>query len=330
MNSRITLMLLGLLLLSQPAIAQPTTPAAPPETVRDTSWTNSATFGVNFSQVGLSNWSGGGQNTIAVIGLFSGTANYLRERVSWNNALELGYGITKLGKQEFRKSDDKIILISKFGYALIGAGVRSEMGLGADGQPIKADVKVGDAVSSLGIGAVVDFRTQFTEGFTYDDALGTRTRISSLFAPAYLTGGIGADYKPAEYFSLFVSPLSARFVFVGDKELADMGAFGVEAGQSVRSEFGASLSSLFKRDLIANVNLQSRLALFMAYRSPLAVVVNSETLLVLKVNDYINASVGFDIFYDDKIFITRDDGSVGPATQFRNTIAVGFSYTFKN
>ena len=53
-----------------------------------------------------------------------------------------------------------------------------------------------------------------------------------------------------------------------------------------------------------------------------------ETLLNLKVNDYITASFATDLLYDEKIAIKRDDGTVGPSTQFRSVLAIGLGYKF--
>lgn len=266
-------------------------------------WKFTKNIGANFTQIGLKNWAGGGQNAVSVIGLFSGSANYAKDDVAWESTLELGFGVTKLDTTPFRKSDDRIILLSKF----------------TKGITTKAP---------LNYSASLDFRTQFAIGrdFRIVDSLGNSPKISNFFAPAYLILALGVEYKPVDYFTLTLAPITGRIIFVLDKELSDAGAFGVDAGKPMNAELGWNLNAQFKKEIFQNVTFQSRLNLFNAYENFGNLVVNSETLLLFKVNEYLNASFALDIFYDEKVQVLRDDKTVGPATQIRNTLALGFSY----
>lgn len=278
--------------------------AAAPAAVRDTAWKTGGQIGVNFSQVALSNWSGGGQNTLAIAGLVTMFANMKTDATAWDNGLDVGYGFTKLAEQDFRKSDDKVILISKYGYK---------------------------ATDQLFYSALLDARTQLSDGFNYDkidSATGNPTIISRFAAPAYVTLGLGLTWKPADYFQVFLAPISNRLILVMDDTLSSAGAFGVDPGKKVNSELGALLNATFKKELMTNVTLSSRLNLFSAYESFDKAVVTWESLLGLKVNDYITASVALDVLYDEKVKITRDDKTVGPSTQVREVLAIGLGYKF--
>src|SRR4051812_29436730 len=82
-------------------------------------WKRSATTTLNFSQVSLTNWVGGGQSSVSFTGLINGFANYEKKKFSWTNSMDLGYGLVKIGTHStFRKSDDKIILTTKAGHSL--------------------------------------------------------------------------------------------------------------------------------------------------------------------------------------------------------------------
>ncbi len=259
---------------------------------------------MNFSQVALSNWAGGGQNTLAIAGLVNLFGNMKTEVSTWDNGLEVGYGFTKLAEQDFRKSDDKVIVISKYGYK---------------------------ATDQLFYSGLLDARTQLSDGFNYDkidSATGDPTVISRFAAPAYVTLGLGATWKPASYFEVFLAPVSNRLILVMDDELSAAGAFGVDPGKKVKSELGALLNATFKKELMTNVTLSSRLNVFSAYSTFDKAVVTWESLLGLKVNDYITASVALDVLYDEKVKITRDDKTIGPSTQIREVLAIGFGYKF--
>ncbi|MBL7997179.1 MAG: DUF3078 domain-containing protein [Candidatus Kapabacteria bacterium] len=272
-------------------------------------WTTAGTVGMNFTQVGLSNWAGGGQNTIGLTSLFSATANFNGEQSLWENSLDLGYGLTKLGDQSFRKSDDRIILISKYGY------------------------KVNEQLSYA---ALLDFRTQFHYGYTYNTDGTIKDTISNLLAPANMQLGLGVTYKPTDFLTITIAPIANRLLIVGDVALRDKpsapnsttGFLGNEIGKTIRSDLGAQMNITFKKDLMTNVNLASTFTSFAPYATITENFVNWNTLLTLKVNDYINASIAVDVVYDPKLQVRRDDGTRGPATQVRNVLGIGFGYKF--
>lgn len=265
-------------------------------------WQTGMFVGLNFSNTGLSNWAGGGQNAINIGSIINLHANMKGENAAFDNSLEMAYGMTKLGKLDFRKSDDRLIFVSKYGYK---------------------------ATSTLNYSALLDFRTQFTKGYNYDKKdpnTGEDLFISDFLSPGYLNVGLGMNYKPDESFELFLSPLSNRLIIVLDDTLSAQGAYGVEPGKNIKSELGATLSAQYQKTIIENVDFRSRLKMFAPYESIETVVINSETLLTFKVNKYMNASFSLEMIYDDKINVTRDDGTVGPALQIKHVISLGISY----
>ena len=280
-----------------PLLAQEGTP----DTVKP--WTTGGNVGINFNQVALSNWAGGGDNTFAIGGVLSLVGDYNKGKSHWSNQLGAGYGFTKVTDQDLRKSDDKLTLVSKFDH---------------------------NATSTLLYSAILDFRTQFTEGLDYKtlDSAGEPARISTFLAPGYLNVGLGATWKPKEYFEFLIAPLSNRLIIVLDDDLSAAGAFGLDPGKKVKSELGASSRAQFQKEIMENVNLGSKLNLFAPYADITTSVVNWETLIAMKVNDYITTSISFDVIYDEQVDITRDDGTVGPATQVKEALNVGFGYVF--
>ena len=267
-------------------------------------WNSGGSFAVNFNQVALSNWSGGGENTITIGGLVSLGSDYDQGNRHWANDLELGYGITKIGDLGFRKSNDKITLVSKFDY---------------------------NATERFLYSALLDFRTQFNDGFDYNvlDSLGEPQKVSEFLAPGYLNVGLGLTWKPAEYFELLLAPLSNRLIIVIDDELSAAGAFGVDPGENLQSELGATSRLKFDKELMENVRFNSMLNLFAPYEDITSIVVGWENLLGLRVNDFITTSISLDVRYEEAIDITRDDGTVGPATQVKEALTVGVGYSFR-
>lgn len=266
---------------------------------------------ITFSQVSLTNWSAGGQNSIAInthSGLF---ADYNKKRHSWENSLDLGYGLIKQGNEEddvFNKSDDKINFVTKYGY----------------------QIKSGN--SRWLFSALLDFRTQFTKGFAKDDP---DSVISKFMAPGYLVVGMGIDYKPSKILSINYVPLTGKFTFVNDQRLADLGAYGVDPGKRSRAELGSYFRVKFKNEIFENVNLDSRLELFANYIENFGNIdVNWQNGLVMKINKVLTANFFTHLIYDDDIKIEIDndnDGTpdeVGPRVQFKSVFGVGLGYNF--
>jgi hypothetical protein len=273
---------------------------------KDTIWRKGGLFALNFTQVSLTNWSAGGQNSISGSAIVNYFANYKKGKNAWDNNIDLGYGFIMQGKNgKVIKSDDKIDITSKYGR---------------------------EAAKHFYYSTLLNFRSQFTAGYNYPN---DSVVISKLFAPAYTLLALGIDYKPKDYFSLFLSPATARFIIVNDKLLSDAGAFGVDSGKMLKTEAGAYLKATFKKDITENVNLQTSIDLFSNYLGkPQNIVVNWQMLISFKVSKYISASLSTQLLYDDKTKLTfyKSDGvtvdHVGPGTQFKEVIGIGFAYKF--
>jgi len=268
----------------------------------DTVWRTSGAFGINFTNVGLNNWAGGGQNALSFTGVFLGTNEYHKKRVHWSNLLDIAYGFQRLGSKSapFRKSDDRIYVQTKLAY---------------------------EQTQKLRYAFLLDFRSQFSEGFNYYDNIqkDSSVKISNFLAPAYITASLGLEYLPFKSTSIMFSPVSAKYTVVNDAELSAQGAYGVAPGQVIRKEYGISLMVKYKADIMKNVTFASQLYLFDNYNN-LNVDVFWDCFLYLKVNKFLTTTFTTNLIYDDDINITRDNGTVGPAIQFKNVLAVGITY----
>jgi hypothetical protein len=264
-------------------------------------WNTGGLFSLGFSQVSLTNWSAGGQNSISGNALVSMFADYKKESFIWNNTLDLGYGLMKQGKEDVIKTDDKVDLLSK-------AGLK--------------------ASEHWFYAALFNFKTQMTPGYNYPD---TENKISNIFAPAYLLGAIGMDYQPNDNFTLFLAPITGKMTIVNDDALAAAGSFGVEPGDKIRSEFGGYIRAAYKTDLTETISFQTKADFFSNYLDdPQNIDVNWETLLLAKVGKFITVSFATHLIYDaDILFNVNDDGTGGDSkVQFKQLIGVGLSYKF--
>ena len=276
----------------------------------DTLWKYSGLTSLNLSQLSLTNWAAGGDNSISGNVLVKLSADFDDGTKNWDNDLILGFGLIRQGSDLTRKSDDQIDLSSKFGY------------------------KAGEG--NWFYSALLGFKTQFYQGY---DKPGEedREKISNFMAPGYLNFSLGMDYKPNKKFSALLAPLAGKFTFVMDEDLSNKegGAFGLDQGESVRAELGAYIKLTYKNEILKNVILDTKLDLFSNYlENPQYVDVNWDMLLTFKVNEFLSASLLTQLIYDYDIQFGIDengdgeDDSFESRVQFKELFGLGLTYTF--
>ena len=264
-------------------------------------WKFNGVSSINFSQVSLTNWAAGGENSYAFNGLLNLSLEYSKNNNDWSNILDVGYGIQKQGDQEIRKTDDNIDFTSKYGR------------------------KVSE---SFFISALLNFKTQMDDGKKYETD--TSYVISRFFAPAYLQGALGMEYKPSEVFYFVLSPVAGKLTMVFDDTLSTKGSFGVEPGEKTRMEVGGSATMGVKKEIMKNVTLKSTLGLFTNYlENPQNVDVDWKMSINMKINDYLSANLNTHLIYDDDIKTSDDEGNPrGAKVQFKKVFGVGLTYKF--
>ena len=264
-------------------------------------WKTGTDGSVTFSQVSLTNWAAGGEDSYSANGLFNFFANYKKDKSSWENGLTMGYGFVKVIGDNLKKSTDQIDFQSKYGKS-IG--------------------------KNWSYSALINFKTQFTEGYHYPDE-GPRTVISDFMSPAYIIASVGMDHKPLENLSFFISPITGKTTVVADEKLSDAGAFGVEPGDNILSEYGGFVKVEYSEEVLKNINLKTKLDLFSAYNNnPENIDVDWEMVLNMEINKYISANLQTRLLYDHDTKIEQDDGTMAPMVQFKEVFGAGISYSF--
>jgi hypothetical protein len=261
-------------------------------------WTLLGTAALNINQASFNNWSAGGQNSLGIGALVNIKADYKKKKQSWKNTLDLAYGFQFI-RNNYTKTDDKIEYTTSYGYAIS---------------------------KHWDVTLLANFRTQFTNGYKYPN---DSVAISRFMAPGYLVAGIGVNYVPAEYFTLYISPSAGRFTFVTDQTLANAKAFGVDSAKHVKGEFGPYLRAVFNKELFKNITLNTSLEMFTDYLHKFGNVdVNWNVLIGLKVNKWLSTTINTQLIYDDDVMLKLPFDREGPRTQFKEVIGVGLSYTF--
>jgi hypothetical protein len=271
---------------------------------QDTAWRKGGSFSFFLQQVGLRNWSGGGESAISYGSQVLLFADHITKGHTWENSFETGYGLIKKENVVTRKNVDFLILKSRYGNFFAPKWQWS---------------------------GILDFRTQYTPGYDYtiDPATNAerRTLISDFMAPGYLQAILGVTYRPNDRFNATFSPLANKMTFVFNDSLSNAGAYGVEPGERMMHELGASLSANVQRQLMENVNLKTSLLLFSAYSEMSHVDVFWDLFLDMQINRWLSANFTLQMIYDHDVDIEDDEGNFGPRTQLRNVLNVGIAFS---
>lgn len=266
-------------------------------------WKTGGSLNLNVNQGALSNWAAGGDKfSLSLTSLLNLFAHYKHGRHSWDNSLDLAYGMVNTTSLGQRKSDDRIDFVSKYGYEL--------------------DKKW--FLSSL-----LNFRSQFTKGYAYPTD-STKVLTSNFLSPGYVVLSLGMDYKPVDEFSLFLSPITSRWVIVQNDSLASVGAFGVDSGKNVKMEVGAYASVNWNKNITPTTSYKTRLELFSNYRhDPFNVDIFWTNIVAVKVTKLINMNLTLDLIYDNDVPTVKEDGTAGgPKPQIKELMGVGFVVKF--
>ncbi|MCK5536888.1 MAG: DUF3078 domain-containing protein [Bacteroidales bacterium] len=267
-----------------------------PDSLR--AWQKGGIATLNFSQVSLTNWAAGGNSSASGVLIFKSFANYKKDKLVWDNSIDLSYGGLKEMDKDFVKSNDKIELNSKLGI---------------------------QAKDSWYYSGIIGFKSQFAAGYNDSD---TRDIISQFMAPGYLTAGLGMDYK-REKLSILIAPLSGKFTFIMDDKLAASGDLGVDLGSNSRGEFGVNVKFEYKNEILKNVTLETSLDMFSNYfNNPENIDIDWNVLINMKINEYLSANLVSRLIYDDDIKILDSTGKSAPRVQFMEMFGVGLSLKF--
>lgn len=263
-------------------------------------WKLGGQYAINVSQGSLNNWAAGGDDfSLSINSVLNLFAFYKEGKHSWDNTLDFNLGYVNTTSLGSRKNDDRIDLLSKYGYAL---------------------------KSKLNLAGLFNFRSQFFKGYTYDDD--SRTLASDIFSPAYILLSAGLDYKPVEGLSIFVSPATSRWVIVMDDTLSAKGLYGVDSGRHSTYEIGAFASINYMKEFNKTVSYKGRLDLFSNYRKkPGNVDLFLTNVVNIKLTKVLSATYSLDVIYDDDVRLFGKNGT-SPGLQIKSLIGLGLLLRF--
>jgi hypothetical protein len=266
-------------------------------------WKQGGMYNFNLSQSSLSNWAAGGDNfNMAINSYFNYFAYFQKPRQSWDNNVDLNLGFVQSTSLGGRKNDDRVDIISKYGYRIDTTGMWYLSGL-------------------------FNFRSQFFDGYSFSGSNPNFT--SSFLSPAYIILSAGLDFKPNNTFSVFFSPLTSRTTLVLNTKLSDLGNYGVPVGKKINRETGLFVTVNYSNTIAPNVTYKGRADFFSNYyEKPENINLYMTNMFTFKINKYFSATYSLDLMYDDKIRIFGPLKK-SPGLQLKSIIGIGYLKTLQ-
>jgi hypothetical protein len=320
--------------------AQETPTGSTPDTTKKKYWKFSGIAGLNISQIGLWNWTGGGNNNGNAYLHANLLLTYKKDHLAWETNFNTEYGWmytsdTYFGSQytnrdtkyPFRKSNDKILLSSKLGYEFSKSWFITILG---------------------------SFKSQYDKGYQYirDGNDERRTLNSHILSPSYTDLSVGIDWKPNPIFSAYLSPIAGRVTTCLIDSIR--ASYGVDTNKTFKAAFGLTFKASLNYSPIKNLKILSTIVLFTPYRFDYKAQKNlpsarhqvfgnfdvdwdlSISYTFLKV---LSVSLSTTLKYRDQEYIIYSTtharkgipkGTIktGQRVQFREIIAIGVGYSF--
>jgi len=244
-----------------------------------------------FNQSSFSNWISGGENAVAGNLNINYLFNYKKANWTWNNTVNIAYGINDSKSNGTRKTEDRIEWKTLAGY--------------------KKD-------KNWYYSFFLNFQTQFTSGYDYKKDPNGLTPISKAFAPAYLNFGPGVLYEKSANLKINLAPATSKLTIVTDETLSNQGAYGVKQGKQVKEDLGFFASIFYKRTVMENVEMVNVLSFYVNYLENIKNIdFDYQLKFIMKVNKYMSTNLNFQFVYNDDA-LSR--------LQFKEIFGIGFNY----
>jgi hypothetical protein len=255
---------------------------------KDTLWVPKGIVGLNLSQVALSNWSQGGQSSVAFTFFSLFGIDYIGDVWKWKNNLKFAYGRTKFGDEEYRTNENELFFESTL--------IR----------------QLNWAVSPY---AGVTAQTAVTNGYNYDSI--PAFQLVAFGDPFYLTEAVGFIYDRIPNFStrLGVGLKQTWADKFYDIYTDDAGTPEIE---KFKNESGIESVSEYTWPFLENMSYYGYLRLFGTFNDLSVWDVRWDNVITAKINDYINVNFNVLLIYDEDQSIKR---------QIKEALQLGISYS---
>ncbi len=293
---------------------------------RKDGWKRGFSFGTDFSQLLQINPKvGAGEDRLGIGGTVGILANYKKNRLLWDNAVSLLFGVQRLGSglsvinptlnNPFQKSLDELRFTSKIGIQT------------------KEDSKWAYATEFT---FVSQLTPTYPGNFLSDVTDTGASPISKLFSPATLTFSPGINYKVNEHLGFFFAPFSWKAILVLDDEIAALPASDEEGNEkgvhgndwnsptdfdNSFHQLGSTTKAILQNKILDEKGtFKTELTLFSNYlESPQNLDVDWRNEIAMNIWKGLQLSLTVNVFYDHDVKVQITDwDSLGGIQQTQN------------
>jgi Protein of unknown function (DUF3078) len=251
-------------------------------------WSPNIVVGLNISEIALSNWTQGGDNSVTWTLTGKSELDYYSKDWSFRNTMKAAYGRTKLDGQDFITGDntfyEESVLARKIGWAV--------------------NPYVSNSVT-----------TALTRG--YDYSVTPPQIVANFFDPGYVTQSCGFTYDKHAWFKSRLG-LATQEIFTNKYRQYSDNASTTNKLEAFKLATGFSSETDLKLGFLKNMQYNSSLRLFTRFERLDVWDVTWDNDLIAKINDYFNVDFTFLLIY-------QKDQSL--KTQMKQTLQLGVVYS---
>lgn len=264
-------------------------------------WLTKASGQAQFSENYISqNWYQGGNSNVAILGILCGQLNYDdKKNIQWENTAEwrLGFNTVTGDTTRILSTNDDVLRIN------------SKLGIKAGG--------------NFFYSGSVDFSTQFFNSYK---AVNSPVMKATFLTPVRLNVGMGLDYKYKKLFSLMLSPISLKYIYINERDakIINPNLFGIKTGENHLSEIGTLFKAQCSFSPFQELQVDSRFNFYTNYQK---VEIDWEIVGNFTINRYLSTRILLNPRYDNTVIQSAGDKA---RLQFKELLSFGFSYKLLN
>jgi hypothetical protein len=251
-------------------------------------WFLTSVAGLNANQVSLSNWTQGGDNSIAWTLFGKLSVNFAKDNWQLKNNLKVAYGQTKLGSADFRTNDNEMYLEDVLSY---------------------------DASWTVNPFFSNSLRTVLVKGFDYSKT--PEVQIANFFDPGYLTQSLGFGYNLEKVF-LSRLGIALQEIFTNKFTSYSDDPDTKDKAEKFKLETGIESVTEGNLGIAENMNFNSKLRLFSRFKTIDVWDVRWDNTLTAKINKFFNVNLNVLVIYQ------KDQST---KTQMKQSLQMGVTYT---
>lgn len=274
-------------------------------------WKYGLVSSFTLNQTHLSNWSKGGESSLAHSMDINTRADYTNTeaKTKWLNNVRLRYGAIFTDQNGLRKTIDILEFNSQYNKNLY---------------------------NKVDFSTVFYMKHQIAKGYKYPN---DSVVISKFLNPGTFTLGMGMEYQPDKNNRINLSILSYKNTFVLDTARINQKTHGIALDKRAKQEMGGQLLIKNILNLKEDLNISNTIRLFTNYfNKPENVDVDWEIDMSKRINWYFTVRLNLQLIYDDDVLfpvmdknnkpVLLPDGSkkMEPKIQFKEMLGLALSF----